>query len=286
MSLSTEILVACAQHLSTFDYSPMPEIIYPGRQAKPPDTGTWLEASFFPNEPENLAWDENAYDDVRGFFQVLVGYRQNVGQVVPSEVADAVIAHFAKGTVLGPVKVSKRPYQMPSVVEDGSRLYIPVTIRYQGVCKDVQYPDPVAFDITAGFLDLGSFSLAGYNTAGGIGSINTSTIDLQNNSGGTLGIVGTSDGFASPGSIGPILGGIVVSHNGGVAEPAGSVMRLDVNNGQFVIDLTLDAYESSAEGSSYGVDGAVNTDVNTLHQYFVDNQAVPIPITIQVRTPL
>lgn len=130
---STDILEASMQKLTLFSYSPQPEIMWPGKQQDPPEEGMWLEPGFFPNEPVDPVWDNNACVDTRGWFQIMVYFRPGQGQIEPSELADALIAFFPKGSDLGPVRVRKRPWQSPMVTEDPSKLYILVTVPYKGL---------------------------------------------------------------------------------------------------------------------------------------------------------
>jgi len=130
---TTDIIEAAFQKLETFGYSPQPEILYPGIQNEPPQAGIWLQPGVFPNEPQDIAWDDDSCVDTRGFVQVLVYFRPGQGVIEPSELADALIAFFPKGLQLGPVRVRKRPWQSPVIVEDSSKLFIPVTIPYKGL---------------------------------------------------------------------------------------------------------------------------------------------------------
>ena len=130
---TTSIMRAAFDKLNEFVHEPQPEIIWPGHKDVPPDNGMWLEPGFFPNEPEDITWDTGCVD-TRGFFQVLVYYRPGQGQIEPSELADALIAHFPKGLRLGSVRVRKLPWQSPSITDrDGSKLFIPVTVSYKGL---------------------------------------------------------------------------------------------------------------------------------------------------------
>ncbi len=132
---TTDILKAAFEKLEAFVYSPQPPILWPAvvRTEGTPESGMWLQPRFFPNEPNDIAWDDSACVDTRGFIQILVYYRPGQGPVDPSELADALIAHFPKGTDLGPVRVRKRPWQSPAVTEDSSKLFIPVTVPYLGL---------------------------------------------------------------------------------------------------------------------------------------------------------
>jgi hypothetical protein len=131
---TTEILDACLDRLEEFDHSPPLPIAWPGIEIDPPEDGMWLDALNFPNQPRDLAWDNDSCHDTFGFFQVRVYYRPSVGQVVPSTVADLLIDHFPKGLVLGPVRVRQRPWQSPAVTLP-DKLYIPVTIRWRGITQ-------------------------------------------------------------------------------------------------------------------------------------------------------
>lgn len=131
---ATPILEAFLARLATFTYSPQPEILWPGIQSDPPDEGMWLKPDFFPNRNRDRNWDDDACVERIGFCQVLVYFRvrPEVGEIRPSELADAIIDFFPKGTVLGPVRVKEQPSRSPKIDEDPSRSYIPVTIHYQG----------------------------------------------------------------------------------------------------------------------------------------------------------
>jgi len=130
---TTDILQAALTKLETFVYSPQPQILWPGIQETPPESGMWLQPSLFPNEPADIAWDDDACVDTRGFIQILIYFRPGQGQIDPSELADALIAFYPKGSALGPVRVRKRPWQSPAITQDASKLYIPLTIPYQGL---------------------------------------------------------------------------------------------------------------------------------------------------------
>jgi len=131
--LSTEILQAALERLLAFDYTPPVPVLWPGLNQVPPQTGLWIEASLFPNEPQDDTWDATQCALDRGFFQLLVGYRPGAGEKPASELADALIAWFAKGTAFGDVRVLKRGTRGPSFVDDGNKLFIPVTLHYIGL---------------------------------------------------------------------------------------------------------------------------------------------------------
>ena len=130
---TTQILNAALERLEIFQHSPQPPIVWPGIQEEPPQEGMWLRPGFFPNDPVNIAWDEDSCVESRGFFQVLVYFRPGNGTVEPATLADNLIRFFPKGLQLGPVRIRKRAWQALAVTEDASKLFIPVTIPYLGL---------------------------------------------------------------------------------------------------------------------------------------------------------
>lgn len=132
------IFATCMELMEDFSYpvpSGQPEVVvlWPGIQSDPPDEGFWLEPKLFPNENTDPAWNDDSCAIARGFFQIKVYWRvrENPGMVAPMALADALIAHFPKGTTLGPVRVRKKPHQSPAIPED-DRSFIPVTVPYLG----------------------------------------------------------------------------------------------------------------------------------------------------------
>src|SRR6056300_1240628 len=112
---TTTIRRAAYERLSWFVYDPQPVIVWPGIESNPPGTGMWLEPQLFPNEPEDVAWNDDACVDTKGFLQIKVHYRPGEGLPNPVNLADALIVFFPKGSALGPVSVSQRAWQGPPV---------------------------------------------------------------------------------------------------------------------------------------------------------------------------
>lgn len=94
-----------------------------------PVDGKYLVVSDFPNRPQWEGVSEGRID--QGLLQVVVVWPRLEGVIKPKEVADDVIAFFAKGTVmtLGTAKVraSREPWQSPPLIDD-SEVRVPVTI--------------------------------------------------------------------------------------------------------------------------------------------------------------
>jgi hypothetical protein len=132
--LSTVILESFLLLVEDFiTTNPVP-VAYPSINFDPPDSGMWIEVSYFPNEPWDLTWGDDSCVRASGFFQVSIFYRPKIGQIVPSQLADSIIDFFKKGTVIGSVRVLKKPWQSPAVTES-DKIFIPVTIPYSGLVK-------------------------------------------------------------------------------------------------------------------------------------------------------
>jgi hypothetical protein len=97
----------------------------------PGDDDIWLHIDLFPNEPENLSWDSDKQLYL-GFVQFRVYTKLYRGIFKITDEAENIIAHFAKGTELGPVMVSRRPWLSPKIIED-DKCFIPVTVPYRGI---------------------------------------------------------------------------------------------------------------------------------------------------------
>ena len=107
-------------------------ITWPGVTLDPPSSGMWLLVRHFPNESEDLSWNNDGAILVRGFFQVEVNYRHSPQGIFPaSRLADTIIQEFGKGVQISDVFVEKTPWQSPEIVED-DRNFIPVTVPYYG----------------------------------------------------------------------------------------------------------------------------------------------------------
>lgn len=139
--MSTNILTAFLDRLSALVLSPVLPVIYPGIPDSPPSSGMWIEASYFPQQPEDLVWDNDSQLRITGHFLVAVYFRPGTGPsqsslVSASRVADEVIAHFRKGQPLGPVRVLKSAWQNPAVNKKG-KSSVPVVVPYMGIVQVV-----------------------------------------------------------------------------------------------------------------------------------------------------
>lgn len=105
-------------------------IAYPGVDFTPPDSGIWLEVSFFPAEPRDDALADDDSIQPQGNYQVAAVTRPGAGIVGLTKAAQAVQDAYPRGqTIIAPVRVSRHPYQMQRIDRD-DRMMIPVTIPY------------------------------------------------------------------------------------------------------------------------------------------------------------
>ena len=111
------------------------QVFFPGFQKTPPQQGGWLEAKLFPAPPVARTWANT--NQISGFFQVLVCWRNGVGVEPAYQAAQVVGGIFPYGLRLGPVKVSSRPNIGPAVPED-SFFFVTVTIPYLGSDSEQQ----------------------------------------------------------------------------------------------------------------------------------------------------
>lgn len=104
-------------------------VLFQGVDAAPPDTGMWIEASFFPNRTITYGIADEGPFDYRGFCQAMVCYRPGGGIGPASDVCAALVAALCKGTVLGPARVEVEPDEgAPIVAPD--RVFHVVTVYY------------------------------------------------------------------------------------------------------------------------------------------------------------
>ena len=98
----------------------------------PPDTGVWLETSFFSNQPLDNALGYDSGIVPRGIFQVAcVGRKADRLEAIYTA-SEAIHALYAKGTTLtGQVRVVRQPYDMELEIES-DRLMVVVSIEYSG----------------------------------------------------------------------------------------------------------------------------------------------------------
>lgn len=117
--------------VADFAHSQGLPISLPGIGFSPPERGLWLEAAWVPNATQNYGLADDGPSLHRGLAQISVCGRPGAGIMPLTEVADAAIAAFGKGTTFGGMRVYRKPYQS-APIEQPERLMVPVTVMWQG----------------------------------------------------------------------------------------------------------------------------------------------------------
>ncbi|WP_297803405.1 phage tail terminator-like protein [uncultured Brevundimonas sp.] len=111
--------------------SPVLPVAYPGLSFAPPSDGKYLRAEVFHNAAKWEGATAGRMD--QGLLQVTVVWPKGKPTIQPITVADAVMAHFAKGTEMvsqgRKVTVTAEPVMATPIYEDSSTL-VPVTISW------------------------------------------------------------------------------------------------------------------------------------------------------------
>lgn len=137
--IETDIFDAFEAKLSALVLSPALEIEWPNVGFKPPldergDPAPYLRASHLPGEPNQITLGSTGQNRHVGVFQVDVMWPEGEGIVAPGRIADAIVAHFKRGTDMTSgaalVRVIKPPSRAPAISVP-PRVQIPVSIRYQ-----------------------------------------------------------------------------------------------------------------------------------------------------------
>lgn len=119
--------------LAALTLSPALPVAWEGRDYTPP-AGTYLSARYLPNTNQEPFVGNTDPARHLGIFQVTVNVLPDGGIIAPSDIAGAIVDHFAKGTKLSANGVTVHVYEKPSVgsaLQDPERIRVPVSIRYQ-----------------------------------------------------------------------------------------------------------------------------------------------------------
>ena len=133
VGVESQITEALMEHLSELTLSPVLPVAYPNVPFTPPVSGPYLHAHA-PLRATTAAIGISAWDEHAGIFQVDVVYRAQDGVIKPTQIADAVAAHFPRNLHLenGSVRVDiNEPPSIAAPVTDGTNLKTPVSIRYR-----------------------------------------------------------------------------------------------------------------------------------------------------------
>lgn len=103
-------------------------VAYPGVDFTPPDSGLWMELLVFWNGSQDYAVGRVAVG--RGFFRLMVCTRPGAGLVPVTQLSEAIIAYFPKGTLLGPARTDSTPSTGGPIITS-DKLIIPVTVQFR-----------------------------------------------------------------------------------------------------------------------------------------------------------
>lgn len=122
---------AVAQFAST--HSPALSVAWPDAPLTPPNSGSWLEVSWFPNETFTYGMADNGPVQVKGFGQVNCNTRLARGAMKATlTLADAIITAIPKGTVLDLAQIERQPWKSSALTAE-DRIVVPVTFPYAGI---------------------------------------------------------------------------------------------------------------------------------------------------------
>lgn len=133
VGVESQITEALLARLATLTLSPVLPVAYPNAAFTPPASGPYL-AAHPPLRAETQGIGISAWNEHAGVFQVDVVYRTQDGVIKPTQIADAVAAHFARGTRLANGAVHVRIDEPPSIaapVTVAPDHRTPVSIRYR-----------------------------------------------------------------------------------------------------------------------------------------------------------
>lgn len=135
VGIEAQITEALLQRLAAFTYSPALKIAYPNvafPKAGETKPDAYLEAHQLRAPTQGVgisAWNEH-----QGIWQVDVVRKAQDGLTAPTQIADAVAAHFPRNLKLtnGSVRVDiDEPAQIAAPIQDDGYLRTPVSIRYR-----------------------------------------------------------------------------------------------------------------------------------------------------------
>lgn len=121
MGVEANIAIALHKHLNTIGLSPALDIVERNTPYKPSVATAYLEADILPAQAIQASLGDTGYNRQSGIYQVTVCYPVGQGDVPAITIADAIIAHFKRGTSLTEsgltVRVSGPPYRTPAVID-------------------------------------------------------------------------------------------------------------------------------------------------------------------------
>jgi hypothetical protein len=120
----TALLTSISTYLDGI--SGLPDIFYPNRNNTTiPDD--YLEVLILGARPDDIGLSSVTMNS--GIIQINVCTKENIGVIHSSDIVDAVIAAFARGTVIDSIRIDKTPYASQGIPID-AKFKVPVTITY------------------------------------------------------------------------------------------------------------------------------------------------------------
>lgn len=134
MKAQGPITSALIAHFKTLPFSPEIDLVDSPEDSYQPTIGReYLLAQIMINETETFPVSNGTYR-YTGIFQVTVVYPRNAGILLAIDLADEVVDHFEKGTIIDGdgvrVKINRQPSQATPIGDD-VWLRLPVSIPYQ-----------------------------------------------------------------------------------------------------------------------------------------------------------
>lgn len=106
--------------------SGLPDVFYPNiNNATIPDD--YLEVLVLGARPDDIGLSSVTKNG--GIIQINVNTKENTGVIHSSGIVDAVIAAFARGTVIDNIRIDKTPYASQGIPID-AKFKVPITITY------------------------------------------------------------------------------------------------------------------------------------------------------------
>lgn len=132
VGIEATISEALIKHLADLTLSPALPVSWPNVPFTPPTSGKYLHAHHLRGPTDAVGI--SAWNAHQGIFQVDVVHPATGGLIPPTNIADAVAAHFARGTRLANGEIEVRidqPPQIAAPVTDAPYIRTPVSISYR-----------------------------------------------------------------------------------------------------------------------------------------------------------
>lgn len=132
------ILAALLARAAALSFTPALKLVLPRVTADAAEGTPYLKVWHLPANTDSPCLDTDGFDDFRGVLQIDVmwPFPAKLGLNEPTEIAGAIVAHFARGIAMVrsgvTVTVTKRPSIGPTL-EDGAWTKTPVSVYYMAL---------------------------------------------------------------------------------------------------------------------------------------------------------